>query len=108
MRLTGEYPPLSGAICTSGVILHSREPGSGRLGGPRVERAVGRYDVSAPRLIAWPRGISALTRSSVRPFKIVPKPDGRPAVEVTNGEKKQQFVSTTRSVYQGRVFSLDV
>ncbi|TBU31136.1 heat shock protein 70 [Dichomitus squalens] len=25
------------------------------------------------------------------PFKIVPKPDGRPAVEVTNGDKKQQF-----------------
>ncbi len=28
-----------------------------------------------------------------RPFKLVPKPDGRPAVEVTNGDKKQQFVS---------------
>ncbi|RPD57734.1 heat shock protein 70 [Lentinus tigrinus ALCF2SS1-7] len=25
------------------------------------------------------------------PFKIVPKSDGRPAVEVTNGDKKQQF-----------------
>jgi molecular chaperone DnaK len=29
------------------------------------------------------------------PFKIVPKADGRPAVEVENGGKTQQFVSAT-------------
>ena len=34
-----------------------------------------------------------LTHLVCRPFKIVPKPDGRPAVEVTNGDKKQQFSS---------------
>ena len=28
-----------------------------------------------------------------RPFKVVPKPDGRPAVEVENAGKAQQFVS---------------
>jgi molecular chaperone DnaK len=27
------------------------------------------------------------------PFKVLAKPDGRPAVEVDNGDKKQQFVS---------------
>ena len=31
---------------------------------------------------------------SCRPFKIVPKSDGRPAVEVENGGKRQQFVSS--------------
>jgi len=29
-----------------------------------------------------------------RPFHIIKKPDGRPAVEVDNDGKKQQFVST--------------
>ena len=41
-------------------------------------------------------GINELTIVFRRPFKIVPKPDGRPAVEVMNGDKKQQFVSIPR------------
>ncbi len=34
-----------------------------------------------------------LNHALYRPFKIVPKSDGRPAVEVENGGKKQSFVS---------------
>jgi hypothetical protein len=31
----------------------------------------------------------------IRPFKVVPKSDGRPAVEVDNAGKRQQFVSSS-------------
>ena len=31
------------------------------------------------------------------PFKVVPTPDGRPAVEVDNGGKRQTFVSTYKA-----------
>jgi len=33
---------------------------------------------------------------SVRPFKVVPKPDGRPAVEVEFNGKQQKYVSHGR------------
>ena len=42
------------------------------------------------------------------PFKIVPKPDGRPAVEVTNGDKKQQFVSVFIMTAGMRFLTYDV
>jgi hypothetical protein len=42
--------------------------------------------------------VSVLNYIYFRPFSIVSRPDGHPAVEVDNGGKKQQFVSTTRRV----------
>ena len=39
------------------------------------------------------------------PFKIVPTPDGRPAVEVDNGGKRQAFVSVVSSPFTLQVLT---
>lgn len=40
-----------------------------------------------------------------RPFKVVPKPDGRPAIEVDFNSKQQQYVSHKRQASSYRVLT---
>jgi hypothetical protein len=44
----------------------------------------------------------------LRPFKIVPGRDERPAVQVDNGGKKQNFVRTSSSLVEQYSFSFSV
>src|ERR1700735_5203198 len=102
-RVHGEHRPSSHLQNTENAwlaCLQSDRPSSTRRT-PSLRSSVSSVESSRTRKSRKMRRIgkfvvraeSYITEGACRPFAVVPKADGRPAVEVEIESKKQQFVS---------------